>query len=302
MSKHEFPPFNMIIENGRLVPATPYDQERLDSFRRGTKVRVRFTEEKDRVLVRKWFAIIGLVVKQCPVPWKTKEEASEAVKLALGIVNLTKTVKGDFLAYPKSLTDLEDPELQEAVDNMTELLSRMTGVDVETLKKETAHIQPEPDEPHDPDTGELSPNEASDAAPSLAGSDEGGAAQTDASPSSDAPPEEPAGDSVPPAGSDLFGKFNYGPKEFGYLTEFLTKGAKEARKPEDEASKPAKLKFVEMMFLDYSDPEIIFTEDGKTALAVIRRGLDLAIEGSRDIDRIETWARTEFLTEVNGNG
>lgn len=107
MSKHEFPPFNMIIENGRLVPATPYDQERLDSFRRGTKVRVRFTEEKDRILVRKWWAILGLVVKQCPVPWKTKEEASEAVKLALGIVNITKTVKGDFLAYPKSLTELE---------------------------------------------------------------------------------------------------------------------------------------------------------------------------------------------------
>ena len=46
---------------------------------------------------------------------------------------------------------------------MTELLSRMTGVDVETLNKETAHIQPEADEPHDPDTGEIIDNSASDA-------------------------------------------------------------------------------------------------------------------------------------------
>lgn len=301
MSKGDFPAIRMRIEGGRLIPAGPYEQERIDSFRKGTVVMCRFTEERDRVLLKKWWAILGLVVKQCPVPWKTKEEASEAVKLALGIVNLTKTVKGDFLAYPKSLTDLEDPELQEAVDNMTELLSRLTGVDVETLKKETAHIQPETDEPHDPDTGELSLNEASDPAPSPAGSDDDGT--TSAPSPADTPSNEPAGEPVSaPAGSDLFGKFNYGTGELRYLKEFLEKGAKEARKSEDAASKPAKLRFIEMMFLDYSDTEIIFTEDGKKALAGIRRGLDLAIEGGRDIDRIETWATTEFLTEVNGNG
>lgn len=155
--KLEAPPFNMIIEGGRLVPATAYDQERLDSYRRGTKIRVRFTEEKDRVLVRKWWAVLGLVVKQCKTPWKNKDEASEAVKLALGIVNLTKTVGGDFLAYPKSLTELEDPELTDAVEQMTELLSRLTGVDVATLKKETAHVGEEGLRV-DPDTGEITEN------------------------------------------------------------------------------------------------------------------------------------------------
>jgi hypothetical protein len=143
MSKHEFPPFVMTIENGRLVPANPHDAERLNSYRRGTKVFVRLTEEKDRVLVRKWWAILGLVVKQCETPWKTKEAASEAVKLALGIVNLSKTVGGQFMQYPKSLTELDDPEMSDALEQMTELLSRITGVDVETLKKETAHIVPE---------------------------------------------------------------------------------------------------------------------------------------------------------------
>lgn len=139
MSRNDFPPLNMIIEGGRLVPATQFDEERLHSFRRGMKVKVRITEERDRVLIRKWWAVIDLVVKQCDVPWKTKDEASEAIKLALGIVNLTKTVKGDFLAYPKSLTELEDPELQDAVDQMIALLSRITGVDVDTLNRESAH-------------------------------------------------------------------------------------------------------------------------------------------------------------------
>lgn len=140
MTKHEAPPFRMIIEGGKLVPATPYDAERLDSYRRGTKVNVRLTEEKDRVLVRKWWAVLGLIVKQCDVPWQNKEQASEAIKLALGIVNLTKTVGGAFMQYPKSLTELEDPELQEAVEQMMALVARITGVDPETLRKEIAHV------------------------------------------------------------------------------------------------------------------------------------------------------------------
>lgn len=139
MSK-DFPALRMTIEGGRLVPATPFDAERINSYRRGTKVFVKFTEERDRVLVRKWFAILGLVLKQCQTPWKNKDEAHEAIKLALGIVNLSKTVSGQFMQYPKSLSELEDPELQEALEQMTELLSRMTGVDVATLRKEAADV------------------------------------------------------------------------------------------------------------------------------------------------------------------
>lgn len=144
MSKSDYPALRMRVEKGRLVPAGQFDQERLDSYRPGAIVQCRFTEEKDRILVKKWFAIIGLVIKTCETPWKNKDEAHEAIKLALGIVNLSKTVSGQFMQYPKSLTELEDPEMTEALENMTALLSQMTGVDVETLKKETAHIREEP--------------------------------------------------------------------------------------------------------------------------------------------------------------
>ncbi|MBX5154600.1 hypothetical protein HJB78_27185 [Rhizobium lentis] len=159
MTKSDFPALRMTIDGGRLIPAGPFDAERLNSYRRGTVVYVRFTEEKDRVLVRKWFAIIGLVLKQCQTPWKNRDQAHEAIKLALGIVNLSKTVGGEYMQYPKSITELEDPELQEALEQMTELLSRMTGVDVATLKKETAHIVDNED--HDPTTGEIIEHESS---------------------------------------------------------------------------------------------------------------------------------------------
>lgn len=164
MSKSDYPALRMRVERGRLVPAAQFDQERLDSYRPGATVMVRMTEEKDRVLVRKWFAIIGLVIKTCETPWKNKDEAHEAIKLALGIVNLSKTVSGQFMQYPKSLTELDDPEMTDALDQMTELLSRMTGVDVETLKKETAHIGAEQadntdsgDNPSTPDADGSSP-------------------------------------------------------------------------------------------------------------------------------------------------
>ena len=275
MSKAEMPVFSMVIENGRLVPATPCDQERLDSFRRGTKVRVRFTEEKDRILVRKWWAILGLVVKQCPVPWKTKEEASEAVKLALGIVNITKTIGGDFLAYPKSLTDLEDPELQDAVEQMTELLSRITGVDVETLKKETAHIQPEPDEPHDPATGEILPS--ADSAPQ-GSADHGDTPQSEFSPS-DVPPNEPAGASVPaPAGSepDMFGKFNFGAGEIVHLQDLARKALDDAAGDSDP---PAKEAACDRLFNAYLD--VIESTEGHQALRAIGKPVAAVIKGKR---------------------
>lgn len=289
MSKAEMPVFSMVIENGRLVPATPCDQERLDSFRRGTKVRVRFTEEKDRILVRKWWAILGLVVKQCPVPWKTKEEASEAVKLALGIVNITKTIGGDFLAYPKSLTDLEDPELQDAVEQMTELLSRITGVDVETLKKETAHIQPEPDEPHDPATGEILPS--ADSAPQ-GSADHGDTPQSEFSPS-DVPPNEPAGASVPaPAGSepDMFGKFNFAAGELVHLQDFAMKALDAAISSDSTAACVA---FIEKMSAEYR--EVIESAEGRKAMAAMDPAFDAMMKGKRTRDQAASYIATEIL-------
>lgn len=147
MTKHESPPFKMIIDGGKLVPATAYDAERLDTYRRGTPVNVVMVRDGGRVMERKWFAILGLVVKQCNVPWKNKDQASEAVKLALGIVNLSKTVGGEFMAYPKSLVELSDPELDEAVRDMMDLIQKMTGIDPATLKKEAADVGGEDEQP-----------------------------------------------------------------------------------------------------------------------------------------------------------
>jgi hypothetical protein len=160
MTKHDMLPFKMIIERGRLVPAEPYDAERLDTWRNGTRVNVIFARDGGRVMERKWWAICNRAVKECKTPWKTANEASEAIKLAIGVVNLTKTVGGEFMAYPKSLTELEDPELDEAVEQMVNVVHRITGVDPEEWKKQVSHIRDEKssDTPADDNGSDGSPS------------------------------------------------------------------------------------------------------------------------------------------------
>ena len=135
-SKHDAPPFRMVIDNGRLVPATPFDQERLDSFRNGLKVKVTFVGDADRVGIRKWWAIISKAVKVCKTPWKTADSASDAIKLAIGVTTHLKTVGDQWREIPRSLSELDDAELDEAVEDMQRVLFKLTGVDPATLRKE----------------------------------------------------------------------------------------------------------------------------------------------------------------------
>lgn len=179
MSK-DFPALRMTVEGGRLVPATPFDAERINSYRNKSLVLVKLAPPKDRVQIRKWFAILGLVVKQCQTPWDNVDQAHEAIKLALGIVDLSKTVSGQFMAVPKSLTELDDPELDEAVLQMIDLLSRMTGVDVATLRKEAADVGQAIAEEEQANTDDAAP---ASAASGEAGADEIPAASVPASPS-----------------------------------------------------------------------------------------------------------------------
>lgn len=186
MTKHDMLPFKMIVERGRLVPAEPYDAERLDTWRNGTRVNVIFARDGGRVMERKWWAILNRAVKECKTPWKTANEASEAIKLAIGVVNLTKTVGGEFMAYPKSLTELEDPELDEAVEQMVNVVHRITGVDPEEWKKQVSHIRDEKssDTPTDDNGSDGSPSPeqtvaAGPSEPAEEADEEEGAPETD---------------------------------------------------------------------------------------------------------------------------
>ncbi|WP_155773406.1 hypothetical protein [Rhizobium leguminosarum] len=207
------------------MPATTYDAERLDSYRVGSTVNVRFTADRMRPLERKYRAILGKVIKECATPWTNAEAAHQALKLACGYVNVGKTASGQFMQWPRSIAEFEDPEMEDYYESVLAILRRITGVDVEALRKETAHIV-ENEDP-DPATGEIIEHETTESGSSPhpePDADEAtppaSSAEIDESPSSSispipdastpdggpAPGEDPAGGetapSQPPAGSE----------------------------------------------------------------------------------------------------
>jgi hypothetical protein len=145
----EFPPLYMVVERGQLHPAFTLDHERLDSYRNGTKVLVWMAPDGDRPLVRRWWATIGNYLKHTTLPWRDKETASAAIKLALAMVEPFKTPSGQWSQYPRSLTDIEDPDLENCIREMEQLLFGLTGVHVDDLRKETGGYMG--DEPFQPD-------------------------------------------------------------------------------------------------------------------------------------------------------
>lgn len=261
MTKGDFPALRMIVENGRLVPAGQFDAERLASYRRGAVVMCRFSEEKDRPLVRKWFAIIGLVLKTCETPWKNKDEAHEAIKLALGIVNLSKTVGGQFMQYPKSLTDLDDPEMTEALEQMVELLSRMTGVDVETLRKETAHA-------------DVVANTNTDDTPS---------SSVDAGAS---PASAETGDSSPPSPVSI----SLDPGLRTHLIDFARKASKTVQ--DEHLTDEAKAKSIDDMLLNYRE---VISEQEWGKLSTIKVSLQAVLAKKRSIDQARKFIAIDLL-------
>lgn len=179
MAKNLPPPMKMRVERNSLVPATSYDAERLASYRVGSTVNVRFTADRMRPLERKYRAILGKVVKECSTPWSNAEAAHQALKLACGYVNVGKTASGQFMQWPRSIADFDDAEMQDYYESVLVLLSKLVGVDVETLTSEAADVGEDREEPvaepaeisHDnsPNTdGAVSPSasdEASDPSP-----------------------------------------------------------------------------------------------------------------------------------------
>ena len=141
MTKTDHPvPFRMTIQNGRLVPAQALDEERLATYRNGSSVSVIITQEKNRKLERKYWAILHRVVKTCPVRQRTAEDLHKAIRLKLGIVESFTTLSGAIKVELRSTSGMEDQEYSAFFEEAMELLSAETGVDVQTLYAESADV------------------------------------------------------------------------------------------------------------------------------------------------------------------
>lgn len=288
MNKHVPPPLKMKVERGRLVPATQYDSERLDSYRPGSTVSVRFTADRMRPLERKYRAILGKVIKECKTPWSNAEAAHQALKLACGYVNVGRTTGGEFMQWPRSLVDFDDKEMEDYFESFLSLIQRITGVDPETLRNEAAAVGDD-DEQADPETGEITETQTTDA-PSPSASD-----GDDASSPTAASSNEPEGTVPPPSGSSssepsLFGKFQFADGDLVHLKDFARKSLDEAAGDSDA---PAKVQFVERMFLDYLDA--VTSAEAKDALRAMGVPTHAVIDGKRTREQAAAYIAREIL-------
>ena len=195
------PPFKMRVDGLHLVPATAWDAERLSTYRNKSEVNVVITQEVASWRRRKYWAVLGMVVKTCPVQQKTATDLHRAVRLKLGIVDSFVTLSGAVKVELRSTSTMDEQEFEAFYHEAMELLSEVTGVDVETLRKESADVghdeeQDQPDGPqaHDPaDSGEA-PCKSGPAAsnPESAAADP---SPEEAGP----PPPASSGDDTPPA-------------------------------------------------------------------------------------------------------
>lgn len=152
---HETPPLRMRVEkNKHLSPVTQHDHERIDSYRIGDELWCSVSQDLNFKLVRKYWAILNEVIKSCPCPWNTTEQASSALKLAYNHCQPYKTITGQWRMQVKSLNDFKsEQEFEEFFEFAMAALERITGVDPLTLRSKSADTEtpsgtssrPEPD-------------------------------------------------------------------------------------------------------------------------------------------------------------
>lgn len=155
------PPFLMMVQNGHLVPENAWDAERLASWSNGARLTVTISSERAGKMVRRWWAVLGQVVKATDF-FPNRDMASELIKDKIGLVDVWKE-DGVWKSAPKSLSDLDDDDLDLAIRQMGDFLFELTGVDFAQWNRET------------PDQGEGIPNNTADAGPLTASDEAGGA-------------------------------------------------------------------------------------------------------------------------------
>ncbi len=74
----------MTVEAGKLAPADAFSAERLELYRHGTTMFVQPITDPQSKKRRKFWAILGLIIRNCNTPWRTVKDAANAIKRTFG--------------------------------------------------------------------------------------------------------------------------------------------------------------------------------------------------------------------------
>lgn len=142
MGKHDMPSLQFKVDGGRLVPAGPYEQEVIDTYQRGAEITVTLHQKRTLPLLKKYWAVLRDVVSNCKTPWNSTEEASDALKLALGVTDIGKTVSGQWFIRAGSISfnSMDQAAFKDFFDKAMAVLAGVTGIDPETLSQRYRHL------------------------------------------------------------------------------------------------------------------------------------------------------------------
>lgn len=158
MGKHDHPTLQMEVQKGRLVPLTPYEAEVLSTYSNGAVLTIEMHQKRSLPLLKKYWAVLRDVVDKCKTPWSSPDEASDALKLALGVTDIGKTVSGQWFIRAGSISfnSMDQAAFKKFFDDAMMVLASVTGIDPDELGKRYSHI-PE----HEPSDEGLSPDAGS---------------------------------------------------------------------------------------------------------------------------------------------
>lgn len=153
----ELPPLRMARKGMSLVACDAFSEEMLDGIRFGAPIDVHWTYELMNPKRKKFWAILNNVLKNCNTPWTNTRAAANALKTHLGFVDEGLSVTSDSIRYPVSLNDLSDEDFERFYQQAMDVLHRMTGIDPESLRRNSPKVQGEPTPENQP-MGEEQPN------------------------------------------------------------------------------------------------------------------------------------------------
>lgn len=168
MAKGDAPALRMRLDQGKLLPDSAYDQERLATYRNGSVIHVTIWQKRNEKLLRKYWAVLHRVVDACKTPWENAEEASDALKMALGITDFGHSVNGQRFLRPGSISfsTMDEAAFSDFYEKAMAVLAKVTGVDPETLSAESADVGDEQtsSEVHSPEDAAATENASSEVA------------------------------------------------------------------------------------------------------------------------------------------
>lgn len=123
-------PLFAVKRPGALVPASAIDAEVFDRIANGSEIEITVKQRRSSKRLRFYWCVLGAVV-DATGRWNSKEDLSDALKMACGITELRHPLKGAPYLMPDSVafSRMSESDFSAFVDRAFAMLAERIGCD-----------------------------------------------------------------------------------------------------------------------------------------------------------------------------